>query len=498
MTQSGARLLLGLLLLVAPALAPRAAPAAGLDLGVDARTVTRVVVERHLPSEALLYDEAQWEWVPGSYLGLIEDRLYPLAWATASLSASWEPWLLAVATLDPGVATWAPEHADATTRHGLPASSTATTRRWRLDGLAPADNLERGWLLREAYLELGLGPSQALELTLGKQRWSVLDGWVYDDFGFAFKARLDLDPLVDLPLALEARALLAHRYWTREAADTPLLDARAAWEWSPGNRLSAGATWAWDRAGFVPRLLTTSAAEAMSEAGSFQQALILSLAEVEGSSTLRWLDAALDLAWGELTAGLRGAWQAGSTSFTFPGAKKGRQTRVGLPGYATGLDLRWQARPELELSAFGLWLSGGRALEGTGQVVDAYGAFVSLVPYLDRTSLFFDGGLAGNLATREASLVGTSGRGVLGGGLGAALEWPNGLQWRATLAALWSDVAAPFTGGRFYGLEADLGLAWAATDWLDLEAEQALITPGTFYRDERSMWRTTAGIDAHY
>lgn len=477
-----------------------AALASGFDVGVDARVVTRGVIERNLPSPGLLYDDAAGAWAPGSYLALREDRAFPLVWASASVSAALEPWVLGVVTLDPGMVTWAPEHVDTTTRAGLPATSTRTARRWRLDGLPPADALERGWMLREVYVELGLLPEQALEVTLGKQRWQVLEGWIYDDHGLGAAARLDLGALIDVPLALEARALLTHRYWEAALVDLPVFDARATVEWGPGDRVTGGVALCLDRAGFVPRLLTASSVEGLVEEGSFEQALVLSLAEPTGSSTLGWADAGLELAFDEVEVAVRGALQWGGASFRFPGggvaAKKTREVK--LPGAAAALDVAWHATHRLDLTGFAVWFSGGRGPSVRDKGNGSYGAFVSLVPFLPYTSLFFDGGMGANLATREAQLVGTSGRGVLGGGLGATLEAPRTLTWAVTLAALGSDAGAPFTNGRFYGVEADLGATWTVTRWLDAGAEVAVLTPGTFYRDERTLLRVTVGLDARY
>jgi len=479
--------------------APLAARGGGVEVGFDWRVVTRVLAERNLPNASVLYDDAAGQWVPSSYLSLREDRVFPLAWTSVSLSAGVEPWGLAVLTLDPGALTWAPEHGSTTTRHGLPATSLALTRRWRLDGLDPGDALARSWAVREAWVELDLAPGQALELTLGRQRWRVLDGWVYDDYGLGVGARLDVAALGGWPLALEARGLLAHRYWDAQLLDLPVADARVAWEWAPGSRLSTGVTVAWDRAGFVPALAAASAVEGLVEAGSYEKALLLALASPQGSGTVQWADVALALVFDELDVNARAALEWGGASFRLAGAAQGKGGRrsLDLLAGAAGLDLAWHATGRLDLTAFGLWFSGSGPLSASETGVAAYRAFVSLVPFLPCTSLFFNGGLAGSLATRHAELVGTSGRGVLAGGLGATLDGPWGLAGALTVAGLGADRGAPFTGGRFYGVEIDLDLTWAATGWLDVGAEGAVLTPGTFYRDERSVWRVTAGVEAH-
>jgi hypothetical protein len=483
-------------LVVALALAAGPAPAAPFEVGVDARVTSRAVAERNLPNSSLLYDDAARAWAPASYLALREARVYPVLAASASVSATFEPWLLAVVTLDPGVLTVAPEHLDTTTRAGLPALATGSARRWRLDGLAPAEALRQGWGLREAWVEVGLGPDEAVEVSLGKRRWAVLDGLVYDDYGLGASLRADLAPL-GWPLALEARGLLTHRYWTSKLVDTPLADARATLEWAPGDRVTAGVTLAWDRTGFVPRLIASGAVESFVAAGSLEKALVLSLASPKGHSTLGWADLGVGLTAGPVEVALSGVVQWGATSFRFPGSGGGG-SRLDLPGLALKADVRWEVASRLELSAFGLWLTGGRATTDSGALAGTYPVFVSLVPFLPYCSLFFDGGLAANLATREASLVGVSGRGVAGGGVTAALAWPEALGWRVTVAALGSDAPAPFTNGRFYGAEVDLELVWAALAWLDVTAEVAVLTPGTFYRDERTMLRATVGFDARY
>jgi hypothetical protein len=152
------------------------------------------------------------------------------------------------------------------------------------------------------------------------------------------------------------------------------------------------------------------------------------------------------------------------------------------------------------VDAFLMWLSGDQPpdLGSAAGGERSWGTFLSLVPFVRHTALFFDGGLNSNLASRQASLLGVGGRGVLGGGAGATWSLRDGLLLHGVVAVLGSDAAAPFTGGRLYGVETDLDLVWEAQEWLDLGLEADLLVPSSFYRDDAPVTRVTVGCDAHF
>jgi hypothetical protein len=393
------------------------------------------------------------------------------------------------------------------TFYRLPSAADGP-RALALAGRPAGDELRESWLLREAWVGASLGPNDFAFVRAGRHRFTVADGFVYDDFGLGLEARLDLGalgPSWDLGAAL----FWPTRDWPAGAARrSPLLLLRADWLPSLFEHVGAFVALARDQDGEVPALFDGARLEgpaarlqALEAAGAGQAALrqeSLALADAltetpaSGTSSLVWAGLAGDLApWRRHRVSFVAAICAGSVQITAP-----REIRSEVLGTMASAAWEVRVRAAWLLGARLLWLSGGAPpaeAERLG-LPRRYGGFIGLAPWITATNLFFRGGLSETFAARQASAPGVNGRGVYGPIVRAAWDPDPGLRAEARAALLLAPVVGP-TGGRVYGPEVDLNLRWSPFAGLALTGEADALWPGSFYGGHRPVTRLIAGIE---
>jgi hypothetical protein len=159
---------------------------------------------------------------------------------------------------------------------------------------------------------------------------------------------------------------------------------------------------------------------------------------------------------------------------------------------------RWRSQVgPLSLSPFFVWLSGASPAtpeQVAGDVPLRYTGFLSISPFLTYTNLFFNGGISEAYADRRAVASGVYARGVLAPGIEAG--WTPSREIEVTLKAafLASDRGGPF-GGRIYGPEVDLDVAWSPWPWLAVLWEADALALGSFFPSQQLAWRVILGVN---
>jgi hypothetical protein len=369
----------------------------------------------------------------------------------------------------------------------------------------PAGEEARGsWFLREAWVGTSAGRNGFAFLRAGRHRFTVGDGFVYDDHGLGLEARLDLGALGP-PWDLGAALFWPSRDWPRGTdLGSFVLALRADRMLSLFDHVGVFAAWAHDAAGDVADLFRGAEIE-----DAVLQLRGSSPGDAAYASTSRRL------------AGLLGREQSGSADLAFAGlsgnlavarghrlaftaALSTGRIRFPAPTSATGTVLggmasaSWEGRvaDPLLLGTRFLWISGDvppgeRIRLGLSR---QYGGFLGVSPWVTATNLFFAGGLNETFSSRQASAPGVNGRGVYGPI--AFVAWQPSERLRAELRGAF--LAAPETGpfgGRVYGPEADLNLRWSPVRWLALSLEADALWPGDFYGGGSTVRKVVAAMD---
>jgi hypothetical protein len=379
------------------------------------------------------------------------------------------------------------------------------------------EELRSTLLLREAWVGAALGRNDFALVRVGRKRFTVADGYVYDDWGTGAEASFDLGalgPSWDVGAAL----FYPSRDWPNGAGLGSVMLAVHA-DFLPSLFEHAGlfAAFFRDRSNQLVELFRGSLAEPSvvrlqsSSPGSadyIAESRLLTLQldrPFTGDADVGWAGTSGSLTIGRARLELTAALAFGEvtipdvTLVTVSADAVRTQTRyqpTTLFGQLARLRLGVPIGEAFHLDGFFLFLSGDvppaeKAREGSAA---RYGGFLGVSPFITETNLFFNGGVAESFASRQATAPGVNARGVVAPGLAASYA-PSP---QVTLAArgAWLTAAAPGPfGGRVYGPEVDLNATYSPTSWLTLVAEADALFPGDFFAGRATSTKVVVGCD---
>jgi hypothetical protein len=484
------------------------------------------------PQPAVLYDSAARAFELGAYLRTQGSDRYASTLASAGVEGrhAWFRWALAADTGELRSQSF-PRVADVCLAR-LPATSggldepgsgncalNAQGRRtiFQLEetrhaasqvtsnGRPFADEVNNTLLLREAWAGAAFGRNDFALVRVGRKRFTVADGFVYDDYGTGVDARFDLGALGP-SWDIGASLFYPTRDFPRRAGVTSAMLALRA-DYLPSLFEHAGLFVALyhDETGSVGELFRGSLAEssvvqlrgAVPGTPAFkleEQALARRLGSaIESDANLVWLGTSGAVSLRRAKLDWTGSLGLGRATILLADA---RQSSGPIFGQLAHLRLRSHLTRELEVGGFFLFLSGDlppieKASQGLPQ---RYGGFLGVAPFVTDTNIFFNGGVSESFAARQATAPGVNGRGVLAPGLTASWDPHRSLAFDARAAYLVAPVVGPF-GGRVYGAEVDLELSWSPLSWLTLVAEGDALFPGDFFAGRAPVTKVVLGID---
>ncbi len=471
------------------------------DGAVSVGVTVRGVLEMDHVNPELLWDPLLKKWNFDEYGQPVLDDQYPVLWAW--VHGWWAPWdwMTLHGTLDPGVVQY--RSASKTQETALFGEIPIKEYRheWTIDGMHPMDSLEANGMVREAAVHLDVGPGGFLEISGGKERVRIGDGWIYDDWGFSTMIRAHLSRVGAPPLSPWVGVVFPYRNWNDlESIGHRLMTLTAGLEWrpTPFDGLTLEVAWLRDRAQQLGALLANVLVADHMAAGHNLVAMELYGIEPRIESDLLWIRLSGEVMLRRILLSGTVLYQHGS-AFHNPMDPAQANRRIEMPAFAGGLDAT------LALDG-GHWIIGAFlvAVQGIEGKIDLKGTsltlplFVSLVPYLPHTALLFSGGLDAALASRQATLLGLDGRGIVA--TGATLVWrPTELvDVNLVTAPAWSVGRSPWTAHRFAGVEVDLRATMNLGAGFSLEIENDILAGGRYYKGHPSVWRLLAGFSWSY
>jgi hypothetical protein len=126
----------------------------------------------------------------------------------------------------------------------------------------------------------------------------------------------------------------------------------------------------------------------------------------------------------------------------------------------------------------------------------SYGGFLSVVPYLNSTNIFFNGGLANGFSARQVSLPGLAGRGVMAGGFSVGGTVWRKLSFMGGPSVLSAMHQSPVGTGKGYGVE--VNQAWTVTlpASLSVSLQFDVLRTGDFFPER--VWNTQTTLQLSY
>jgi hypothetical protein len=379
--------------------------------------------------------------------------------------------------------------------------------------------LDSTWLLREAWLGAALGRNDFALVRAGRKRFTVADGFVYDDWGTGAEATFDLGALgpswdVGAALFYPTRAFPHGSGW-----GSLMFAARADYLPSLFEHAGLFAAYFRDRSRAMVELFRGALAEASAvrlraagaqpgSAAFADESRLLALeldAPLQGDADVGWAGTSGSLALGRARLEWTAALVVGQltvpdvtlTTLTADAVRaRTRYRSRGIFGQLAHARLRVPAGGGVRLGGFFLFLSGDQppSERASGGSLASYGGFLGVAPFVTDTNIFFNGGVGESFASRQATAPGVNARGVVAPGLSAGWDPSASLGVEARAAYLVAPAAGPF-GGRVYGPEVDLELTWAPLRWLTLVAEGDALFPGDFWPGRATVTRVVLGFD---
>lgn len=365
------------------------------------------------------------------------------------------------------------------------------------NGRPVAQEFGRTLFVREAYLSWSFGKNDFATVRGGRKRFSVADGYVYDDYGSGLGVDLDLGALGP-SFDVGADLVTPTRDFKRPGSPiSPLLSLHA--DWLPSLFEHAGLFFAAyrDVTGSVAELFRSAALEpyvvqlqgAVAGTSGYQlaaQGLARTLGfPAQSTATLVWLGTSGNLfprrghslAW--TAAIVRG--QASGLLYDPIFENPDRTFDFDVAGSLVSLRYTLDLPRDTRAGAFFLYETGGsppQAAAAAGRPV--YRGFVGISPYVTTTNIFFNGGFAESFAARQATAPGMNARGVIAPGL--TFGWEPSLDFDVDARGAWlfADEPGPY-GGVTYGPEADLNVTWSPTEHLVFGLEADVLVPGDFF-----------------
>ncbi len=369
-----------------------------------------------------------------------------------------------------------------------------------------ADEASETLFLREAWAGAALGRNGFALVRAGRKRFTVADGFVYDDYGTGVEATFDLGaigPSWDLGAAL----FYPTRDFPRRSGATSIMLALRA-DYLPSLFEHAGLFLAFfrDRTNSLADLFRGSFAEpsvlqlrgqTVGTPGYAREEVTLAVTQsspLESDGWLGWAGTSGSLGLSGAKLDWTGALALGHLTIRLPALQQ--ESPSSVFGQLAHLRLRARAGREIELGGFFLFLSGDLPPSEKARLglPARYGGFLGIAPFITDTNIFFNGGVAESFAARQATAPGVNGRGVIAPGVTASWDPVRALAFDARAAYLVAPEVGPF-GGRLYGPEVDLEVTWSPLSWLRFAVEGDALFPGDFFAGRAPVTKVVVGVD---
>jgi hypothetical protein len=472
---------------LAALLLPGTVPASAADFGLSGGYVLRERSDWNVADPSLLFAPPKVK----KFLG--EDSFDPvdthrlLAWAFARGVMTLGDRFSAVASLDTTALSL-----DLT--GGGPFSATSSDSILLADGGTVEEAAGNAAFVRELYFDLVALPSDALLVSAGKRRSTILGGLLYDDYGVSAEIQWDIVADGRWSLTATTLALLPQTALGRLDPALSLGGGRIGWSFRGTVLLEVGALWLRDRSGLVPGMMRDMLATELMASGRWGAGAAVLEKPIAGEADIATVHASAEVDFGVAGARILAAFQAGTVDLE--NLSNGKVTSGRPAGNALLVETPFTPVPELRITPFLLRVSGS----AKGQWTDdrQLGSFVTLAPLFGRAAMFLGGDIDPALTRRDFRCLGLGARGVSAAGLDARWEPLDRLRLGHSTTVLGHARSGDGVASAEYGVELDTWAVVGVLSWLDVRAEVDMLVPGEYFGDSESMVRLSAGVEGTF
>ena len=357
------------------------------------------------------------------------------------------------------------------------------------EGSGLENDRSEDYFFQQGYFESRFLDESGIAFKVGQQHLVFGESYILDDFLLAGQVGLDLNRLFGLPWDLYGTVarIRGTAFYSQIKAVRPI---------SPFECFSVSIGWLHDTEGFLAELLEDIASR-YPHAFPWPSRYVL-----RSDADIFWLALSGNRSFRFFSLSATGIMEGGNLNIraTDPA---GRTFRGEVPtlGYLVDIQAEKNLTDRLSLEIFWLMASGEGHPQEALRNGELFMPFLSIVPYITRTNIFFNGGISENLSHREFNLAGHTARGFCVPGVSVSYFFTDSVWLEAKAAYLFTVVSPPPSSeGGVYGWEADLMGFWQWGEHVMFSAEADLFLPGSFFArpespDPDPAYRIMGGID---
>jgi hypothetical protein len=314
--------------------------------------------------------------------------------------------------------------------------------------------IDRDIDLLNGYLKAVIPGAQWMSVAAGQQSLSTAGGFIYDDESPTVRYRADLERGLDLPLKFDTLI-------SRIKQSSPYVHAELKYCFSLLESGSFIYGYYRDRSNSIAHIYNAIEYDNLYKSRSQTQWFGLSLRKFLGNVLMRGT-----------------ALYENGTAHLLPKKLIAEERHLRTRGYLLDLNFDYSLTDRCTLTAFFFMASGDSNPQRGGLTT-----FLAINPFIDKTNIFFNGGIDSQFSSDNVGIGGKQLAGVITPGLNLDVRLNHRIEIKFTGAYLFTQ-RAPAGQGRVYGWETDCTAYYNLYDTVQFFAEANFFNPGSYFRHQ--------------
>lgn len=304
--------------------------------------------------------------------------------------------------------------------------------------------------LRNAYIQAALPSLHWINFSAGQQSLSTMEGLVYDDESPTLRIKADLERGFMWPFKIDALVTKI-----KDSSPYAFIELKYCFSLLESLRVSYG--WFRDSDDGVARVFNYLAQDNLYASRGRVQWMGFSATKFAGNALFKF----------------NFIYEKGSARLREKGAGTASVT---TRGYLADISCEYSLTPQLSLALFFYLASGdNNPQKGT------FKSFISIDPYIDKTNIFFNGGIDSQFSSDNVGLGGVQTAGVMTPGITVDYRIGDNMSLKYVFAYLFTHRRAAGEGTT-YGWESDITGYYTITRNIQIFAEVNALKPGNYFK----------------
>lgn len=373
-------------------------------------------------------------------------------------------------------------------------------RKLSVNGHSFTEEAEDTFFIRELFFRLNSGINDWFSIEYGKKFFDIGRSYIFNDIGYGIEILLDYDTGFCFPFKTGIKFLLPARDFYFSEGVNPLGEFFVSFPSGFSNEVKIFFSYFHDGYSHIAEILRASVVEDAIIKKKPYVYYVGSNIPMESRGNIFWTGVDAEFSFSpSLSLSSIFIWTSGAFDVVIkPDKKNIREIKMDTSGYAGEIAFSYLPSSKGGLDLFFLFLSGDEGVSKKTDVKITYNSFLSVMPYITRSNIFFFGGLNESFSTRRISTSGINGRGVIAFGdtiYAIPYEW---LEFNINSVHLFSMEESPLNGEKYYGFENDFMVFFYPLENIVLSFEFDVLLPGSFFSHQNPITKFVAGLDISF